>query len=274
MAHQGYYQFHSFFIMEVILLGSSGRLAKEFIVELNTLGIKYHSVTSKDRSTLNIFSELKSGPFRIYDFMSSLRPNSKTGNTEIEKEIRLMVFSLEKILIEKYIFISTAGELYKTKGKVNSVNDILSISNRSIYANHKLEIENAVIARFNKQAKILRVTNIYGGRFKSRGLGVVDNWLSNQQNLEPPLIHSDINTFRNFVEVQSVLNKLLNYNSDLIEIVASKDYYYLNEIHKLIFDTDLVFKYQEQKFDLSSICHESESCLKEYILKRRKKDFN
>ncbi len=257
--------------MKHIVLGANGRIAKELILRLTLLGIAPIKVSSKLPESIEEIAKIpEEKKLVIYDFMSASRPRYEGCSTfEDDTRAKILAYGSERIF--KYVYVSSAGELYKGNGMIRSLEDIVNSRLISKYAKRKLEVEKTIVNRFKIAAKVLRVTNVYGGHFKSKGLGVVDNWLDDKKSGHRPQITAEIDTYRNYIHVDFVIDEIMSDDRIGSTIVLdTNDYFYLSEIYSMIFSQNVSFQKSENVFDLSNISFRRPAFLGNYIEKELK----
>lgn len=256
--------------MTHIILGATGRLAKELTENLRSRGIAPLLVSSKNKDSINSLSSIRYKACVVYDFMSASRPGF-IGDIALEDEIRDQVMAIPFSNIHRYIYISTAGELYKGKGMIKHPDDWQLKPEIGAYAKRKLDVERLLLNTMGDKARILRVTNIYGGTFKSTGLGVVDNWLESYKEGRRPNITSTVDTFRNYIHVDCVIEEITSQiEGERLVILDTEDYYFLSDLHKMIFNEELLMSRTEIQFDLSIVAKRKKTQLQQYIKAKKK----
>jgi len=251
--------------MKHIVLGATGRLAKEVIVKLRVREIEPLLVSSKNEASILSLSSISDVPCVIYDFMSASRPGS-IGDVALEDKIRHKALMIPLDKIKRYIYISSAGELYKGKGSIKHQDDWRLPPELGPYALRKLEVERLLLTSLGDKARVLRVTNIYGGNFKSKGLGVVDNWLAWFIEGRQPDITTVIDTHRNYIHVDCVVEEIISeVEEECVVVLDTDDYFFLSDIYDMIFNQELTFSKVEKKFDLSFIAKRKKPHLQRYI---------
>ena len=194
--------------MPNLIVGSRGFIGQHFV----ELSATQSDLLIESKSHLvNLLQGVSSYEFDfVYWLAGSVSPSMKLQRpVEMDPDYLLLEKLLKSPLIrfKSFVFLSSGGCVYGSSPEALHESSMLSPIND--YGLLKLACEKLIV-RLCENPLILRVSNVHGPNQPTKNSqGVISHWLKAIANHEPITIYGSLESYRDFIHVDDVVNALM-----------------------------------------------------------------